>query len=171
MKFVSPTPDATPPGPIVIRPQRRVLVRKIVGLGLLLAVFGVLPTVLSQLTREDASPRNYLPGFALLCGMMGLHLLFLSRALFVTLNRHAEIRVLETGLEIALDDQVRQVTWQQIRAIRFGDIHLVITTAEEKLEIPFIDQDDQRLLYRLHYRQTGLTPDSGRFLATSRPNR
>lgn len=151
----------------MIRPQRRVLVRKIVGIALLLVLFGVLPTVLSQFTRPDANPRNYLPGFALLCGMLGLHLLFLTRALFVTLNRQAEIRVRDEGLTISLDGQTQAIAWQEIQAIRFGDIHLIVRTATKEFEIPFIAQEDQRRLYRLHYRHTGLTPDEGRFLAVA----
>ncbi len=151
----------------MIRPQRRVLVRKIVGIALLLVLFGALPAVLSQFTRPDANPRSYLPGFALLCGMLGLHLLFLTRALFVTLNRRAEIRVREEGLAISLDGQTHTLTWQEIRVIRFGDIHLVVRTSEREFEIPFIAPEDQRRLYRLHYRHTGLTPDEGRFLAVA----
>jgi hypothetical protein len=167
VKNLHSPPDFDPATPILIRPQRQVLIRKMVGIVLLLVVFGGLPAVLSQFTQPGANPRSYLPGFTLLCGMLGLHLLFLSRALFLTLNRHAEIRVRETGLDIALDDTVRLV-WADMRSIQFGDIHFFVRTTEETLEIPFIAAADQRLIFRLHYRHTGLTPDEGRFLQSSR---
>jgi len=168
VKNLHSAPEIDPATPLIIRPQRRVLVRKMVVLVLLLVLFGVLPTLLSQFTRPDANPRNYLPGFGLLCGMLGLHLIFMSRALFVSLNRHAEIRVRETGLDITLDDTVRRLEWDDIWSVRFGDIHLFVRTAEETLEIPFIAAADQRLIFRLHYRHTGLTPDEGRFLQPRR---
>jgi hypothetical protein len=164
VKNLPSLPEFDPAVPLVIRPQRRVLVRKMVVMVLLLVLFGVLPTLLAQFTQPGAAPRNYLPGFGLLCGMLGLHLLFLSRALFVSLNRHAEIRLRETGLDIALDGTVRRLEWNEIRAVDFGDIHLFVRTAGETLEIPFIAAADQRLIFRLHYRHTGLTPDAGRFL-------
>ena len=172
MKFGSPAPSLpTSPAPeaeIVIRPQRRVLARKIAGVAFLVVVFAVLPTVLSQLTRENARPRNYLPGFALLAGMLCLHLLFLARALFVTLNRGAEIRIRGEHLQIRLDGQSQCLAWHDIRELRFGDIHFRITTEHSTIEVPFLAPADQRLLYRLHYQRTGLTPDGGRFLAAPR---
>ncbi|MBT7163133.1 MAG: hypothetical protein HN904_10160 [Victivallales bacterium] len=173
MKFAShppPTePMAAPQARIVIRPQQRILVRKIMGIVLLVVLFAVLPTVLSQLTRADASPRDYLPGFALLCGMMGLYLVFITRALFVALARGAEICVCGDHLDIRLDGDTRHLVWSDIRQLRFGDIHFRIITGKEELSIPFLSPDDQKLLYRLHYRHTGLTPDEGRFLAGPSP--
>jgi hypothetical protein len=169
VKFVSTTstasPEKAPAPPRIVRPERRVLVRKIVGVTVLIIIFAGLPTVLSQVTREDAVPQNYLPGFALLCGMLGLHLLFLSRALFVTLNRGAEIRIHEDRLDVRLDGTEHSLPWSEIRQMRFGDIHFRILTENGELEIPFLAKEDQQLLYRLHYRHTGLTPDEGRFLA------
>jgi hypothetical protein len=169
VKFVQATPTGGPEGaseaPTIIRPQRRVLVRKILGVALLVIVFAGLPTVLSQLTRTDAVPRNYLPGFALLSGMLGLHLLFLTRALFVTLNRDAEIRIHADHLDVRVDGGTHSLAWDDIRQMQFGDIHFRILTRTGKLEIPFLAKRDQQLLYRLHYRHTGLTPDEGRFLA------
>ena len=173
MKFATPSPPTepttAPQARIVIRPQPRILVRKVMGIALLVVLFAVLPTVLSQLTRVDPSPRNYLPGFALLCGMMGLHLVFLTGALFVTLSRGAEIRICGDHLDIRLDGETRHLVWSDIRQVRFGDIHFRIITEKEELEIPFLSPDDQKLLYRLHYRHTGLTPDEGRFLAVPNP--
>jgi hypothetical protein len=168
VKFVSPTPatsseTAATPGRI-IRPERRVLVRKIAVVALLIVVLAGLPAVLSNVTRENASPRNFLPGFALLCGMLGLHMLFLMHALFVTLNRGAEILVREDGLDVRLDGETHRLAWSDIRQMTFGDIHFHIVLADGRLEIPFLAKSDQQALYRLHYRHTGLTPDEGRFL-------
>jgi hypothetical protein len=169
VKFVSSTPtpasEDTLETPTIIRPERRVLVRKILGVAVLIIVFAILPTVLSQVTRADAAPRNYLPGFALLSGMLGLHLLFLTRALFVTLNRDAEVRIHPDRLEVRLDGGTQCLAWGDIRQMQFGDIHFRILTRDGTLEIPFLAKRDQQLLYRLHYRHTGLTPDEGRFLA------
>lgn len=164
VKKLLPHPLSEAPTPLVIRPRQQVLARKIAGFVLLLVVFGALPTLLSQFTRPDANPGHYLPGFTFLSGILAVYLLFLGRALFLSLNRRAEIRVRETGVDISLDNGVRRLDWADIRSIRFGDIHLFVLTDDETIEIPFIAAADQRLLFRLHYRHTGLTPDEGRFL-------
>ncbi len=159
MGLASVAPDA------VYTPQHRVLGHRILGLALL-GLAGFALSVLARWREHDGAYfHDVFPVHLLLAGLIGVYLIYLSYALYRSLGADFTIRRTPAGLIVHGEGQTRELRWEDIRQVRFGDLYLKLDTTSGRLEIPFICRDDQREIYRCHHRAVGFRPDPGRFLA------
>ena len=146
------------------RPDRRVLSRKILALGIVgFAVFT--GSVLMKLHHRDAMYlHDILPVHLLIACFTGLYLVYLNYTLFRSLAADYHVIRDAHGLEIHGEGKVTRLVWDDIRQIRFGDLYLKIDAYEGRFEIPFMPRNVQREIYRCHQKAAGMRPDRGHFL-------
>jgi hypothetical protein len=158
--------EPTPASPAIeYAPRHAVLGRKILGLALLGAAWFALCVATRAREHDWAYFRDVLPVHLLLAGMIALYLVYLSFALFRTLGADYRIRLTDAGLVVRGEGAIRELHWEDIRRVRFGDLYLKLETSQGRIEVPFIPREVQREIFRRHHRAVGLRPDPGRFLA------
>lgn len=146
-------------------PRHAVLGRKLLGVGAAAFAWFAGFVALRAHRQDWAYFRDVLPVHLLLAGMIGAYLVYLSYALYRTLGADYRIRRTDAGLAIRGEGRVRELRWEDIRQVRFGDLYLKLDTTQGRIEVPFIAREAQREIYRCHHRAVGLKPDPGRFFA------
>jgi len=157
----------TAPSPVAVEyaPRHAVLGRKVLGVASAALVwFGAFIAVRAH-EQDWAYFHDVLPVHLLLAGMIGTYLVYLSFALYRTLGGDYQIRRTEAGLAIRGDGRVRELRWEDIRQVRFGDLYLKLDTTQGRIEVPFIPREAQREIFHCHHRAVGMKPDPGRFFA------
>jgi hypothetical protein len=141
----------------VFRPSIAVWSRMIALVAALFVAINVGTGALQALNPDFDYVHDRLPVHVLFL-VSGLgYLLFLRKALFLSLAAGCEIRANHTGIDVRMQDRAGRFGWDDVERIQPGEIHLTVRAGGQVFAVPFIPRSEQRELFHLHFEQRGLS--------------